>query len=85
MINPLNLKILFINFLSFITEDSISDRLINTNRVHISQLRGRKKPTSQQSTEPEAIGQAFGGRLDSTTKGGFGARQTTTANNIEDD
>ena len=73
-------------------EESLTDRLIKTNRVHISQLRGRKKPSPQSSTEPEAIRQELGNLFlktadaeDSTSKGGFGARQTTTDNNIEDD
>ena len=63
-----------------------------TNRVHISQLRGRKRPSPQSSTEPEAIRQELGNLFlkgtdaeDSTSKGGFGARQTTTDNDIEDD
>ena len=73
-------------------EENLTDRLIKTNRVHISQLRGRKRPSPQSSTEPEAIRQELGNLFlkgtdaeDSTSKGGFGARQTTTDNDIEDD
>ena len=80
---------LFIYLSPFILEEPTADRLLNTNRVHLSQLRGRKKFTPQPSTEPDPIGQAFGGRLlnrvqDPASNGGFGSR-TTTDNNIEDD
>ena len=87
----MNRNTFLIYFLCYV-EENLTDRLIKTNRVHISQLRGRKRPNPQSSTEPEAIRQELGnlflkgtGVEDSTSKGGFGARQTTTDNDIEDD